>query len=458
VRDADEWPVSMSWDSKIVWSEGMFLRTQHFQQQDRYVERLVCSRTENLRPHPWGVSSLIIDRNLLTTGRFALAEAVGVFQDGTPFAIPNEVEPPPPLELPENTRNAVVYLTLPIRQSGQREFGDKGREDTITRYEALDYEAVDAVVGSESRAQLRIGKLRLRYALEHSDRSGYLSIGLARIVEVRPDKNVLLDENFIAPCLNCECQPPLRGFIEELTGLLHTRGEALAARLVQPGDKGVADFADFVLLQAVNRYQPLLAHFGTDSRQLHPEAFYSRAIEIAGELATFASRTKRATQFPPYRHDDLELTFRPVIAELRQLLSAILEQSAVAIPLQPRPYGIRVALIQDRNLIAFASFVLAARADMPLERLERAFPQHVKIGPVEQIAQLVNSALPGITVRALSVVPRQLPYKASTCYFELDRTGPFWKQLQSPGGTGGVAIHVGRELPEVELELWAIKA
>ena len=39
----------MSWDNKIIWSEGMFLRTQHFQQQDRYVERLVRNRTAHLR-------------------------------------------------------------------------------------------------------------------------------------------------------------------------------------------------------------------------------------------------------------------------------------------------------------------------------------------------------------------------------------------------------------------------
>ena len=155
---------------------------------------------------------------------------------------------------------------------------------------------------------------------------------------------------------------------------------------MQPGDKGVADFADFVLLQAINRYEPLLAHFAADAGQLHPEDFYRRAIEIAGEIATFASRTKRATQFPPYRHDDLEHSFAPVIADLRQLLSAVLDQNAVRIPLQQRPYGIRVAVIQDRDLIAFASFVLAARAEMPIESLQRTFPQHVKIGPVEQIA------------------------------------------------------------------------
>jgi type VI secretion system protein ImpJ len=449
----------MSWDNKIVWSEGMFLRTQHFQQQDRYVERLVRSRTENLRPHPWGASSLAIDRSLLTTGRFAIAEGAGVFPDGTPFAIPDTTDHPPPLELPETTRNVVVYLALPIHQPGAREFGDGARDGAITRYEASEFEAVDSVAGAESRAQLRVGKLRLRYALEDQDRSGYLSIGLARVVEVRPDKSVVLDDGFIAPCLNCGCQQPLQGFLEELSGLLHVRGEELAARLEQSGGtKGVADFANFVLLQAVNRYEPLLAHLAADSTQLHPESFYTRAVEIAGELATFASRTKRATRFPGYRHDDLQRSFAPVIADLRQLLSVTLLQTAIPIPLQLRPYGIRVAVIENRDLLAFANFVLAVRAEMPVDRLQQIFPRHVKIGPVEHIAQLVNSALRGVGVHSMPVAPRQLPYKASTCYFELDRTDAFWKQLQKPGGTGGLAVHVptGGELPETELELWAI--
>ena len=30
--------------SKILWGEGLFLRPQHFQQQDRYHEYTACSR------------------------------------------------------------------------------------------------------------------------------------------------------------------------------------------------------------------------------------------------------------------------------------------------------------------------------------------------------------------------------------------------------------------------------
>src|ERR1700760_2991806 len=43
------WSARMSWDNKVIWSEGLFLRPQHLQQNDRYVEKLVRSRSAGLR-------------------------------------------------------------------------------------------------------------------------------------------------------------------------------------------------------------------------------------------------------------------------------------------------------------------------------------------------------------------------------------------------------------------------
>jgi type VI secretion system protein ImpJ len=448
----------MAWDNKIVWSEGMFLRAQHFQQFDRYVDKLVRGRVDGVRAFSWGISELQLNRELLATGKFAVTSCRGILEDGTPFSIPDAADHPPPLELPENTRNCIVYLTLPERQPGAVEVLNGGFENAAARYQASEIEVIDSVAGSETEAQLQIGRLRLGYALETSERAGYSCLGLARIVEVRADKNVVLDDKYIAPTLNCAAQAPLAGFLAELQGLLHHRGEALAARVADPGTKGVAEIADFLLLQAVNRYEPLLSHYLATAGELHPETLYAKAVEIAGELATFTGRQKRPAQFPTYRHDDLQRSFAPVIAELRQALSAVLEQNAVPIPLQDRRYGIRVGVVQDRTLLSNAAFVLAVKADMPAEQLRRLFPNQVKIGPVEQIAQLVNVALPGIAVRPLPVAPRQLPYHAGSVYFELDRSGQYWKQLQAPGGSGGIALFVGGEFPGLGLELWAIKA
>ena len=55
----------MSWNNKVVWSEGLFLRPQHFQQHDRYLENFVEGRCSGLRTFPWGFTTLKIDSALL---------------------------------------------------------------------------------------------------------------------------------------------------------------------------------------------------------------------------------------------------------------------------------------------------------------------------------------------------------------------------------------------------------
>lgn len=88
----------MTWTNRVVWQEGMFLRAQHFQQQDRWLEMLARARSAPLRSYPWGVVEMSIGRDLLATGRFALSAASGVFEDGRGIglqaldAAPREIE------------------------------------------------------------------------------------------------------------------------------------------------------------------------------------------------------------------------------------------------------------------------------------------------------------------------------------------------------------------------------
>jgi type VI secretion system protein ImpJ len=439
----------MTWTNRVVWQEGMFLRAQHFQQQDRYLEGLVRSSAGALRPYPWGITEMVINRDLLASGRFALANAAGVFEDGTPFVIPGEADHPPPFDLPEGTRNAVVFLALPVRQPGAVEIADAKE----SRYGVSGFEAYDTHSASPQPAKLLVGRLHLRYMLETEDRSGYLCIGLARVVEIAADRRVTLDDRWIPPALVCAATPPLAGFIAELSGMLNQRGEALAGRLTAPGGRGVADVADFLLLQTVNRWQKLLSHWA-DAGRVHPEDLYAALVQLAGELATFTETSRRPNAYPAYRHEDLQRSFAPVIADVRRALSAVIEQNAIPIPLQDRRYGVRVGPITDRSILRASSFVLVVQADMPSENLRRLFPRQVKIGAVEQIRELVNVAIPGIEVRALPVAPRQLPFYAGASYFELDRNSPHWAQMQSAGGFG---LHVSDDFPNLRLELWAIR-
>ncbi len=439
----------MSWTNRVVWQEGMFLRTQHFQQQDRWAEQFVRGWVQSLRPHPWGLLDYALNRDLLAAGRFALARAAGVFEDGTPFSLPGEADHPTPLDVPENARNVLVFLGLPIRQDGAVEVGD---DATPGRYRAHPFEAYDTQSASPQPADLQIGRLNMRYLLESEERAGYLCIALARITEVTADRRIVLDERWIPPSLVCSAALPLSGLVSELAGMLNQRGEALAARMTAPGQTGVAQVADFLLLQSINGWQNVLGHW-SDSGNIHPESLYTTLVQMAGEFATFLE-TRRPTKYPAYRHDDLQRSLAPVIADLRRALSAVLEQTAIPIPLREPRHGVRVGPISDRSILRASSFVLTAQCDMPTETLRRTFPSQVKIGAVEQIRDLVNAALPGIAVRALPVAPRQLPFYAGASYFEFDRSSPHWQQMQN---SGGFAIHVAGDFPNLRLELWAIR-
>jgi type VI secretion system protein ImpJ len=40
----------MSQHNRVIWAEGLFLRPQHFQQAERYLERLMGQKLEALLP------------------------------------------------------------------------------------------------------------------------------------------------------------------------------------------------------------------------------------------------------------------------------------------------------------------------------------------------------------------------------------------------------------------------
>jgi type VI secretion system protein ImpJ len=443
----------MSWDNKVIWSEGLFLRPQHFQQADRYIEKLVRSRVAALRPYPWGITELKLNRDMLSLGKFALLEARGVLEDGTPFSIPDEANHPLPLEVAENTRNSIIYLALPGYQPGSAESAPADAAESAARFAIHEQEIGDSNSVSRTTSGIEVGKLRLRLVPEGADRAGLICLGLARISEIRADKQIVLDDTFIPPSLDCSAAKNLGGFLAEIQGLLHHRGEALGGRVADSGTKGVAEIADFMLLQVVNRWEPLFSHL-VGAQHVHPETFYGLGLQLAGELATFTAANKRPPAFAGYRHEDLAASFAPVMRAIRQSLSAVLEQTAVPIPLQERKYGVHVAPIQDKTLLTTASFVLSVKASIEIERLRRSYPTQVKLGPVENIKELVNSALPGIALRPLPVAPRQIPYHVGVVYFELDRASPYWKAMQT---SGGLALHVAGDFPGLEMELWAIR-
>lgn len=444
----------MSSNNKVVWSEGLFLRPQHFQQHDRYVERYVEGRSAPLRSHSWGFTELQIERELLAIGKLGLKRASGVFPDGTPFTMPEDEPLPSPLELNAQVRDKGVLLAIPVRKEGTRQSDRREVVDGVMRYRARDVDARDVTSDANAVQPLEVACLRSRLLLADEPREEYACIPVAHILECRADKMIALDDRFIPTVLNSRHAPNLATFMTEVQGLLHQRGEALAARAVASGRSGSAEIADFLMLQAINRYEPLVTHWA-QSPLVHPEDLYRLCLEIVGDLSTLTAESRRPPKLPVYQHDNLRASYEPLMAAMRACFSVVLKQNAIQIPLEKKRFNISVGVVADRALFDEAAFVLAARADVPSESVRRDFPAQATLAAVDKIAKLVNEHIPGIPLQPLSAAPRQIPFHAGFTYFELDRNSPLFRELKSGGG---IALHVPDSFPGLAMELWAIRA
>jgi type VI secretion system protein ImpJ len=444
----------MSWTNRVIWSEGTFLQPQHFQQHDRYLEAYVELRARALRPYSWGFLDLALDESLLELGKLGLRSARGTLPDGTPFDCPARDPLPAPLDVPATLRDSLVTLALPVRQPGVDEVElSKTANANLARYAAGELEVKDSNASFDRTALLQVGRLRLKLAPEAEISAAFTGLGVARVVERQSDNRVMLDRRYVPPLLDVAADSTLASIVRDVHGLLHQRGDALAERLSQPGTGGVAEIADFLWLLTINRHEPLFAHLQMTAT-LHPERLYAACLELAGELCSYTQQSRRPTAYPVYRHDDLAGSFAPVVADIRRSLSMVLERNAIPIELDVRAYGLRVAAIPDPDLRRTARFVLAAKAELPAERLQVSLLTLMKIGPGERIKDLVNLNLPGIPLRTLPVAPRQIPYHAGFLYFELERGGDLWKQAEQ---SGILALHLAGEFPGLELELWAVR-
>ena len=444
----------MSWDNRVIWSEGTFLQPQHFQQHDRYVEGYVELRARGLRPYPWGFAELALDESLLELGKVGVRSARGVLPDGTPFDCPARDPLPAPMDVPAALRESLVSLALSVRRPGvdEADLGAPG-PDSLARYAAGELEVRDSNASFDRTALVQIGRLRLQLLKEADLTGAYTGVGVARVIERRADGHVVLDRGYVPPVVDAGADPTLASMVRDIHGLLHQRGDALATRMSQPGPGGIAEIADFLWLLTINRFEPLFAHL-VATVPLHPERLYAGCLELAGELCTYTREGRRPVPYPVYRHDDLAGSFAPVVADIRRSLSMVLERNAIPIDLEMRSYGLRVASIPDGDLLKTARFVLAAKAQLPVERVQASLPTLVKIGPVERIRDLVNLNLPGIVLRGLPVAPRQIPFHAGFLYFELERGGDLWRLTEQ---SGALAVHIAGEFPGLELELWAVR-
>ncbi|EEC7861254.1 type VI secretion system baseplate subunit TssK [Escherichia coli] len=463
------------------------MRPHHFQQQQRYNDYLDNQRFRAMNDLSWGFTELTLNNELLAQGKIMIDSASGTLPDGTVFSIPDQDALPDPLH-PQNfpdERSRNIYLALPVASDVRNEISDGRR---IGRYR-LNYADVRDLHSEEGDARtltlgqltprimsgaedmsayitlplcrisdrhadgsLTLGQLTPRIMSGAEDMSAYITLPLCRISDRHADGSLTLDDDFIPSCQNIQVSKKLRVYLKEVQGAIGGRASDLANRIGSPAQSGIADVAEFMMLQLLNRNQTRFTHRARRS-QLHPEDFYLDLAELLGELMTFTEPSRLPCPLDVYDHHDLTKTFKTLLPEVKRALHTVLSPRAVNLPLHLRD-GIWQADVHDSELLQSATFVLAVAANMPVDQIQRQFIQQSKISSPEKIRNMVSVQIPGIPLRALMVAPRQLPYHSGFSYFELDKSGQAWTEMAA---AGAVALHVSGSFPDLNMQLWAIR-
>ena len=442
-------------ESKVVWSEGVFIAPQHFQQLDRYIDANFRELASIFQGYYWGYVDLALDISGLKKGMIGLKSAKGVLQDGTAFMLTQKQLGNLNFKIPAHVKDSKVCLAITMSSDVIKEiaFPEAPLNTKHLRYKAFEKTLLDTTNIDLEPRQVTLAELNAEILLETDLGSGQVGLPFALVRSSGVDNDVILDESYIPPSLNAQDQGLLWGYMAEIYGLLSQKSTSLINSYNDPNTGGSTEVLDFLMLQTINRYLAYLNHEQNGARQTHPESLFLNLSKLCADLMTFLP-SRQVGEMPIYLHNDLSMCFGKLIVNIRRSLSIVLEQRAIRIPLEMKDEATHIAQTPDVSLLDKASFILAVKADMPNESLRQKLPSVVKIGSVEKVRELVAYHLPGIRVNALSVAPRELPYHSGFIYFELDKSNEMWSMLDN---SSGMAFHLAGEFPGLDLEFWAIK-
>ena len=440
-------------DNRIVWREGLFIRPQHFQQNDRYYAYELMKRTSSSGSNKWGFFDLEIDQDLLGSGKVVIKRASGILKDGTLFNIDSK-DNILALDINSDDYNKNIYLALPILISNSDDVHFEDQENILTRFRSKSVSEIsNSNSGENSVSDILIAKHNFKLLREEEANESYIKIKVSAIVSLSSSGLVTLDNSYIPTYLHLNKMSDLRSKIDELMSMLSYRSEKLAEK-ISNSSLQASELGNFLMLQLINKSESHL-HFLMDQDKIHPQDLFLALSSLASELAIFMKKEKKLRSPFLYVHEELGLSFGSIIEELKYMLSMVLEQNSITLNIEKRKYGISVAQIKDKEILYNSSFILTVTADAKEEEIKKSLMTNLKMGSIENIRNLVNYHLKGFKIKALPTPPREIPYRVNHLYFEIELET---KDKEELAKSGGFAFHMSSELSNLEYALWAIRS
>ena len=435
----------------VHWSEGMFLRPQHFQAADRYWTEALGTSESWDHAYNYGLRAIEISKEAIGNYQVQLNLCQARMKDGTlvalePGQLPDRAELKDSLsdvkqlvahlaEAFDNEAVVRVYLAIPKLKMGSANVAPADDPGKHRFWE--DVESVQDESRGGSDQEIRLRGLNVRLLLSTQELTGYDLLPIGQIQrsgegEAAPK----IHDDYFPPLLSIDAWPPLgRGVVRAIYDLIGQKIEVLSEQVTSRGITLAAqepgDLDRLLMLMVLNEAYAKLGVM-TFAAGVHPYPAYTELCRILGSLSIFG-KTRRPPEIPRYDHDDLARIFYYVKSQIELLMDSVKDFQYEQRFFVGVGKGMQVSLEAKWLNASWDWFVGVDRGtltDQECRQLLSAADSEWKLGSSRQVEILFRTRAQGIHLEPMEHTPRALPSQRNWIYYHVGRKDAAWKDVQ----------------------------
>ncbi|ODN42528.1 type VI secretion system baseplate subunit TssK [Piscirickettsia litoralis] len=429
---------------KVVWSEGLFLKPHHFQQQDRYFEALLTQHQLCLQKYGWGIKTITISPTDIQQNKLTVSQCSAIFPDGTFInAGQGDISG---LSLENIETDTTIYLAITKSNEVGLEVDLDGTESK-TRYNAVRKKVKNTTDSLNEYEDLIVGKLNI--FLTTTVISELECIPILQFSKHKSDNTPVFNTDFSPPLLSTTGSTAIQSLLEDALQILQQRRHSLATRFADNSsiDRGMVGL---LILQSINRYLPLLEHT-LDHDHTAPVQIFEYLLQLVNEVATFTTKPRYCEKII-YDHINPYGSFYKLNQTLHKVLNYVIEDNIIEIPISYMDNSVFLGSLE--KVSPSHRIILAVSGKVNKDIIRNQLPYLIKIASPDEINDLIRLQLPGIPIDSIIRLPYNIPFYENTSYFEINHFHDKWESLIH---SGSIAMHISDFIPDMKLYLWAMK-
>lgn len=422
----------------LNWSQGLFLKPQHFQQSDNYNTAVSKLYSQVKTGIDSGISDLKFDMSALKSGLLNVEKLLCILEDGSLVSFPGNCQIAPfTLDVKHADESGKIEVYLGLAPVSIEQSNLASAVDPSARFlAAKDISKKDLFDSNEqttlSRLELNC-QLLTKPQIQASD--GFHLLKLAEII-VNGD-GFMISRHYIPKII-------LLSGAESLADMIKVTKEELVGRYKQlqsisSFESGLTNNTNILsvglAMMSISNHIAVFDQLLEDATAT-PSAVFLAYRQLMSQLSMFSNDVSvtgesldRELSMVAFGPNNLTECFSQITKLTHKLLNELTIEPELLVTLEPQGASKFVASLSDKFLDFNTRVYLRIRCKEDLSQQISSVVNYLKVGADGQVDVYRKRSLPGVTLSPISKKPQGVAMVPDCYYFDLDRQSFQWQKI-----------------------------